>query len=90
MNKEELAKEVAQKTGLAHGKAVKAVESFFLAIEDALVDNQKVTIAGFGTFELTLHKERKVINPKTKQLMTVPALTTARFRPSRILRQKVR
>ena len=90
MNKEELTKEVARKTGLPYSKAIKAVESFFLAIEDALIENQKVTIAGFGTFELTEHKERKVINPKTKQLMSVPALTTARFRPSRILRQKVR
>lgn len=90
MNKEELAKEVAQKTGLPFSKAVNAVESFFLSIADALVDNQKVTIAGFGTFELTLHKERRVINPSTKQPMIVPAKTTARFRPSKSLRQKVR
>ena len=90
MNKEELAEGLAQKTGMRKGQATKFLEAFIASIEESILAGQRVTISGFGTFELTQHKERQVINPSTKQPMTLPAMTTARFRASKGLKHLVK
>ncbi len=90
MNKEDLAEGIAQKTGMHKGEAVKFLEAFIASVEESILAGQRVTISGFGTFELTRHKERNVVNPATKQLMTLPAMTTARFRASKKLKSIVK
>jgi len=90
MNKEELAEGIAQKTGLTKAQATNFLEAFIAAIEDSILTGERVTLSGFGTFELTEHKERQVINPSTKQPMTLPAMTTARFRASKGLKSLVK
>ena len=90
MNKEELATAVAQKTGVNHVQARKFLEGFIASLEEAILAGQRVTISGFGTFELTQHKERTVMNPSTNQPMQIPAQTTARFRASDFLKDAVK
>lgn len=90
MNKEELAEGISQKTGMHKGEAVKFLKAFIASVEESILAGQRVTISGFGTFELAQHKERTVINPATKQPMTLPAQTTARFRASRGFKSRVK
>ena len=90
MNKEELAEGLAQKTGMSKGQALKFLETFIASVEESILAGERGTISGFGTFELTQHKERQVINPATKQPMILPAMTTARFRASKGLKNAVK
>jgi DNA-binding protein HU-beta len=90
MNKEKLAEGIAQKTGMNKTQAMKFLESFIASLEEAILAGERVTLSGFGTFELTQHKERTVINPATRQPMKIPPQTTARFRASRNLKAIIR
>lgn len=90
MNKEELAESIAQKTGIKKAMAVKFVESFITSLEETILAGRRVTISGFGTFEAIKHRERKVMNPATKEPMVIPAQITARFRASKKLKETIK
>jgi DNA-binding protein HU-beta len=90
VNKEQLALGIAQKTGISKAEATRFLEGFIASIEEAILAGERVTISGFGTFELTRHKGRTVVNPATKQPMDLPPQTTARFRASKVLKTVVK
>ena len=48
--------------------------------------DEKVAIAGFGTFRRKHRKARRAINPATREPMEIPASTTVGFTPSQALR----
>ena len=50
MNKTDLINEVAAKAGLSKVDAKKAVDAVFESIEQALANEDKVQLIGFGTF----------------------------------------
>ena len=52
VNKSELISKVADKTGLTKKAAGDSVEAVLGAIEEALAQGEKVTLVGFGTFEV--------------------------------------
>lgn len=47
----------------------------------------RVSIPGFGVFTLRTRKERRVLNPRTKESMVLPATKTVGFRPAKELRK---
>ena len=53
MTLDELNSAVAAATGKPKGDAAKAVTAVLHGIQDALTKGQKVSIAGFGVFEVT-------------------------------------
>lgn len=73
MNKGELIKAVADKSGLA----AKDVNRVFAAAEEAIVEalkaGDKVTLVGFGTFEVKTKAARIGVNPATGAKVTIPA-----------------
>ena len=73
MTKTELVSVVAEKTGLTKKDSDAFVNAFVASVTDALVAGDKVSIVGFGTFEVRDRKEKQVINPQTKKMMTAPA-----------------
>lgn len=90
MNKVALVSAVAQKTGLSRREAYAGVQAVVDIISDALGRNEKVTITGFGTFELGKRKARAGVNPRTGEKITIPAMTLPRFRAGKKLRQMVK
>ena len=70
MNKAELIASVADKAGMTKKAAGEAVEAVFASISEALAQEEKVTIVGFGTFEVRPRKERQGINPSTGKPIT--------------------
>ena len=73
MNKVELIAAVAEKAGLSKKDAEKAIAAVVASVEEALVKGDKVQLIGFGTFEVRERAERKGRNPKTGEVVTVPA-----------------
>jgi DNA-binding protein HU-beta len=80
MHKSDLVKSVAAGAGLTGPQAEKAVNATFGAIEDALKSGDKVTLTGFGTFEVTNQAAREGRNPKTNSKIQIAARRRVRFR----------
>ena len=58
-------------------------------IESSLGDGEKVSISGFGKFELRWTDERKGRNPQTGEEITIPGQNKVVFKPYKALRELV-
>lgn len=82
MNKGDLVKEIAAKAGLNKVAAKAALDACLESIAQALVNDDKVQLIGFGTFSMAEKPERTGINPRTKEKITIPARKTVKFKPA--------
>ena len=89
MNKAELVEEVAGEVGLSNRTAGKAISATVSAISDCLARGEKVTLVGFGTFQIASKKARRGINPQTGASLQIPAKKVAKFTPGKTLKQRV-
>ena len=80
MNKNELVSAIAEKAGLTKVDAKKALDATTEVIADALKKDEKVVLIGFGTFSVSGRGERKGINPRTKEQITIAAKKVAKFK----------
>ena len=89
MTKTELISAVAEKADSTKKNAATAVNAIIATITDALASGEKVSIVGFGTFEVRDRKEKQVINPQTKKMMTAPASKAPAFKAGQALKNAV-
>ena len=89
MTKAELINVVAQKTELSKKDSEKAVSAVVAAITEALASGDKVSLVGFGTFEVKERGERKGINPRTKEEITIAASKLPCFKAGKALKDSV-
>ena len=89
MNKAELIAVVAEKTGLSKKDSEKALNATFEAITDSLKAGDKVSMVGFGTFEVKTRGERIGRNPKTKAEIKIPATRVPGFKAGKALKDAV-
>ena len=59
MNKADLVEEVSAGTGLSKRASGEAVGAIISAITDSLAREEKVTLVGFGTFQVMERKARR-------------------------------
>ncbi|PCJ20579.1 MAG: hypothetical protein COB02_03400 [Candidatus Cloacimonadota bacterium] len=90
MNKAELIKAVAEKTKLSQADAQKALDVFFDTVKDALKAGESVQLVGFGSFKVSERKERKGINPQTKEEITIKATKVPKFVPGKQFKELVK
>jgi len=90
MNKAELVEEVTNQTGLTKKVSREAVDAVISAITDSLAREEKVTLVGFGTFQVMERKARRGVNPQTRGTIQIPAKKVPKFKPGRGLREKVK
>jgi DNA-binding protein HU-beta len=89
LNKSELVAAVAEKADISKKDAEKAVNAVLGAIEEALANNEKVQLVGFGTFEVKNRAERFGLNPRTKEKITIPASRIPGFKAGKALKDAV-
>lgn len=89
MNKSELVTAVAEKSGLTKVAAGQAVEAVIEAIQEALANGDKVSLVGFGTFEVRSRAARKGVNPATGDAIEIPAGKVPAFKPGKSLKDAV-
>ena len=89
MTKVDLIAAVAESAGLTKKDAEKAVNGTLSAIVDALTEGDKVSLVGFGTFEVRERPERKGRNPQTKEEITIPASKLPAFKAGKALKDAV-
>ncbi|MEG4360210.1 HU family DNA-binding protein [Microcoleus sp. Aus8_D1] len=79
MNKSELIEAVASKTSTTKKQANAMLDAVLGTIVDAVADGEKVTLVGFGSFESRDRAARNGRNPKTGELMSLPAAVVPVF-----------
>lgn len=80
MNKTEYVKLVAEKAGLTHKQAEAAYQAQLEVIQKALKAGDKISLVGFGTYELKKKPAREVFNPLTKQKVKIKASKVPTFK----------
>jgi len=89
MNKSDLINTIASKSGLNKKNSEAALNAFISSVEDTLKAGEKVTLVGFGTFEVRERAARKGRNPQTKQEITIPASKAPVFKAGKGLKDTV-
>ncbi|MGG0650394.1 HU family DNA-binding protein, partial [Bacillus mycoides] len=86
MNKTELTKMVAEKAELTQKDAAAATQAVLDAITNALANEEKVQILGFGTFEVRERSARTGRNPQTGEAMQIAASKVPAFKAGKELK----
>lgn len=89
MTKAELIAAVAAKAELSKKDSDKAVTAVIDAITEALASGDKVSLVGFGSFEVKTRGARKGINPRTKEEITIASSKLPSFKAGKALKDAV-
>lgn len=89
MNKTELIAAVAEKTGLTKKDAERVVSATVDTVTEELKKGQKVSLSGFGIFEVKEREARVGRNPRTKEEIRIPATRLPSFKASKTLKDAV-
>ena len=90
MNKAELINVIAEKANLTKADAKAALDATLAAISDAVANNDKVALIGFGTFAVVEKGARTGINPATQEKIVIPARKVVKFKAGAELAAKVK
>lgn len=89
MNKTELIKAVAEKSGVAQNVAGDVVNALVDVVVEALADGQEVALVGFGTFKVSERAARTARNPQTGETIEIAASKAPTFKVSKALKDKL-
>lgn len=93
MNKADLVEKTHSMEELMSGTkaaAERVVDGIFSNIVSALKGGDEVSIAGFGIFSVKNRDARKARNPKTGEMVQVPATKVPKFRAAKALKEAVK
>ena len=90
MNNKDFITKLSEKSGYSLDDTQKMVTSVIGAMATNFEEGEPVQISGFGTFEVKKRLERVMINPATGQKMLVPPKLVLNFRPSTLVKDKVK
>ena len=80
MNKADLVSALAEKTGATKKAAEASLDALTETITDALKKGEKITLVGFGSFEVKKRAARKGRNPQTGKTISIPAKKVVKFK----------
>ena len=89
MNKTELVAAIADKTELSKKDSDKALKAFIDVVGEELKKGEKIQLVGFGTFEVSERAAREGRNPKSGEVMNIPASKTPKFKAGKALKDMV-
>ena len=82
MTRSQMIETVARKTGFTEAQVETTMDAMFDQIADCLRADEKVTIAGFGRFEMRPRKPKAYTNPKTKVSSRLESTSIPGFKAS--------
>lgn len=89
MTKAKLVEIISQKSGISKKNTNEVLDQFFEELSTLLEHGDKYNALGFGTFFVANKPQRIALIPKTKTQITVPAKKIAKFKPGKILKDKL-
>lgn len=89
MNKSELVEIIAENAKLTKKNAESALNAFVETVKDELAKGGKISLVGFGTFEVRNRAAREGKNPRTKEIIKIAACKVPAFKSGKALKEKV-
>ena len=89
MNKEELVQEIAKKAKVTQKDASEILGALIDTIQKTVAKGKKVTLVGFGTFEVSERAAREGRNPQTGETMKIAASKAPKFKAGKALKDMV-
>lgn len=80
MTKNELINRIAASADISKQTAADALQAFMVTVTDTMEKGEKVTLVGFGTFSVFERAARAGRNPRTGQMMKIPARKVVKFK----------
>jgi DNA-binding protein HU-beta len=80
MNKAELIDAMAAGSGLSKADSKKALDAFVSSTTSALKGGHKISLVGFGSFDISRRNARNGRNPKTGAVIQIAAKNSVRFK----------
>jgi DNA-binding protein HU-beta len=90
MTKADLVNAMASKAGISKAAAEKALAAFTEGVTKALKSGDRVSLVGFGSFEVAKRAARKGRNPQTGEEIKIKASKVPKFRPGKALKNAVK
>ncbi|WP_418506243.1 HU family DNA-binding protein [Dysosmobacter sp.] len=90
MNKTELIAAMAETSGLSKKDCDAALTAFITTVETALKSGEKVQLIGFGSFEVKERAARTGRNPRTKEIVEIPASKAPVFKAGQAFKGAIR
>ena len=89
MNKTELVAAISEQANISKKDAEASVKAFTDVIAEELKKGEKVTLVGFGTFEVSERAAREGRNPQTGATMKIAATKAPKFKAGKALKDLV-
>ena len=89
MNKSELVEALSARENLTYKKAEQIVNLVFDSMSEALIENDRIEIRGFGSFMVKDYKAYMGRNPKTGVVIEVNPKNLPFFKVGKELRERV-
>jgi integration host factor subunit beta len=89
MNKSELVEALSVRENLTYKKAEQIVNLVFDSMAEALIENDRIEIRGFGSFMVKDYKAYMGRNPKTGEVIEVKPKKLPFFKVGKELRERV-
>ncbi len=89
MTKAEFINLIAEKGDYTKKDAEKALSTVIDTITDCLKKDEKISLVGFGSFEVKERAARNAINPLTKEPISIPAKKVPAFKAGKALKDAV-
>lgn len=89
VGKDELVRDVAERSGLGVGEAKRALEATLRAIEEQMGEGNEVRLTGFGKFSVSQRSARTGRNPRTGESMLIAAKAVPKFSAGAELKKAV-
>lgn len=86
MKKKDLVESIAKQCDISKTTASDAIDIIFQSISDAINNDEKVDIKGFGSFNISDRKARKGRNPHTGEEIEIKASRVPTFKASKSLK----
>ncbi len=90
MNKAELVQAVAAQTGITLKEAGAVVDAFMDTVKRSLKKGVRVSLVGFGSWEVRKRAARNGVNPRTGKKIKIPARKVVKFNPGKELRDSIK
>lgn len=85
MTKLEIARELAERKDMPLADAIKAVDGVINIMKDAFKNGRNVYLRGLGSFVIKERKEKTGRNPRTGEVIIIPAHKEVKFNQSQSL-----
>ena len=89
MNRQEIVRKIAEKTGLEQKAVQEVINQFLKEVEAVLLSGRSLQVRSFGTFVLKKRRAKIGRNPLLNEPVPVPAHLTVTFKPSPRLKKKL-